>query len=172
MYIPRSPVTESLLPPYLANIKVHPSQSTSNPKSSPSNRPIHHVEIITPPPPPLPYSTPSPNPPKYLPHRPHHHLNHNKRPRTHRQRPHARGANPLPKSPRPFRPPRLPPHVPHVGIPHPAGAEAIGLHLAFDDVEGVRGQPEGFARDAAVEGDEGCGDGGAWGGGPLRVEAH
>lgn len=107
----------------------------------------------------------------FLIHRPHHHLNHNKRPRTNRQRPHTRRTNAPPKPPHPLLPPRLPPNIPHIRIPHP-GPETIGLHLAFDDVEGVGGQPEGFAGDAAVEGDEGGGDGGARGGGSLGVQAH
>lgn len=69
-----------------------------------------------------------------------------------------RGPDALPEPPHALGPPGLGEAVPHVPVAH-VGAEAVGLHLALDDVEGVAGEPEGLAREAAVEGDLVGGDG-------------
>lgn len=150
--------------------------------------------------PPLPQS-PNLPPLNPLTHRPHRHLHHNERPRTNRQRPHTRRPNPPPKPPHPLLPPRLRETIPHVPIPHHLalslrllvqltaqtlhpvttrncrrcgwrGDEPVTLHLALDDVERVRGKPEGFTGKTAVERDERGGDGGPRGGGSLRVQPH
>ncbi|RMZ19287.1 hypothetical protein D0859_16719 [Hortaea werneckii] len=71
---------------------------------------------------------------------------------TDRHSPQQRGPDTSPEPHEPFLPVRLGEGIPHRFVPLLL-AEAISLHLGLDDVEGVRGDPEEFARDTAVSGD-------------------
>ena len=75
---------------------------------------------------------------------------HGKSPRADGHRTGHRGRNPSPEPSPPFPSPRLAHAIRHPGVLH-AGAEAVALHLALDDVEGVAGEPEALARESAVE---------------------
>lgn len=63
----------------------------------------------------------------------------------------------LPEAPHALGPVRLGEAVAHALVLL-GGAEAVGLHLALDDVEGVGAEPEGLTGQAAVEGDHVGGD--------------
>lgn len=88
---------------------------------------------------------------------PHRHLHHGKSARAHRHGPQQRRPNTLPEAPDAVGAPGGGEAGAHGRVPLP-GAEAVGLHLALDDVEGVAGEPEGLAGEAAVEGDLVAGD--------------
>lgn len=76
---------------------------------------------------------------------------HGKSPRADGHGANQRRSNPSPEPPPPFRSPCLSDAIRHAGVFHGGGAEAVGLHLALDDVEGVAGEPEALARQSAVE---------------------
>lgn len=93
---------------------------------------------------------PSPRP--CLIDRPHGQLDNDKGTSTDRHGPQQGRPNALDEAPRAVGPPHLAEAVAHALVLL-RGAEAVGLHLALDDVKGVARQPEHLAGEAAVQGD-------------------
>lgn len=88
---------------------------------------------------------------------PHGHFNHSKGACAHRHGSKKRRSNALPEAPDTISAPCGGEAGAH-GRVLLLGAEAVRLHLALDDVEGVAGQPEGLAGETSVQGDLVAGD--------------
>lgn len=83
---------------------------------------------------------------------PHGHFNHGKGTCAHRHSPEKRRSNALPEAPDTISAPCGREAGAH-GRVLLLGAEAVRLHLALDDVEGVASQPEDLAGETSVQGD-------------------
>lgn len=77
-------------------------------------------------------------------------LHHGERSGADRHGPEQRGPDALPEAAHALGAPRLREAVAHGLVPHLL-AEPVRLHLALDDVERVAGEPEGLARQPAVQ---------------------
>src|SRR6478735_1855590 len=80
----------------------------------------------------------------------HGHLDNNESSRADRHSSRQGRSDTLPEASRPLSSPSLCEAISHSGV-FLVGTEAVGLHLALDDIEGIAGKPENFTSKTTVK---------------------